>query len=386
MEQAQKMEAIGNLAGGIAHDFNNLLSPIIGFSELMLTELEPGGLVYKRVQRINEAGNRAKDLVSQILSFSRLSDLEMMPVKFQKVLKEVLTFCRATIPKNIEIEEEVQQDCGAIWANVTQLHQIGMNLITNAYHAVQDKNGKITIALTEVLLGQNDVSALSMSPGKYALLSVSDNGSGMSEETKNKIFEPYFTTKEKGKGTGLGLAVVYGIVKELGGEATVDSQAGIGTTFDIYLPLMKESANVASEQSKINMQRGHEHILVVDDEPPIAELFQSALEGPGYTVTVRVSSLDALEAFRENPDMFDMVVSDMSMPHMTGDQLAHEIRRIRPKMPIVICTGFSERINKEKAEESGVNGFLLKPVVISEMADVIRKVFDEVGCYRTAGK
>jgi len=381
IQQAQKMESIGTLAGGIAHDFNNLLSPIIGMSEMMLEDLEPDSSMYENTQEIYKAGNRAKDLVSQILSFSRQTEHETMPVKFQNVLKEVLKLCRSTIPTNIEIEQEIQQDCGLIWANSTQLHQIGMNLITNAYHAVQDKNGKITLTLQEIILEKNNFLTLSVSPGKYALLSVSDNGSGMSEEIKSKIFEPYFTTKVKGKGTGLGLSVVYGIVKKFGGDIQVSSEEDSGTTFNIYLPLMKKTDDNEFDHELISlkseMKTGDEHILLVDDEPSITKLVQLMLERLGYTVTARVSSIEGLEAFKENPDKFDLVVSDMSMPSMTGDQLAHQIRQIRPEVPIIICTGFSERINKENAEEIGVNGFLMKPIVKFEMAEMIRNVLDE---------
>ena len=208
LQQAQRMESMGNLAGGIAHDFNNLLFPIIGMSELMMEDLEPGSVEYENAKEINIAGNRAKDLVNQILSFSRQTEHEMMPVKLQEILKEVLKLCRSSIPTNIDIEQDIQHDCGTILANATQLHQIGMNLITNAYHAVRDKNGKITVQLKEILLEKDGSLFLSVGSGKYALLSVSDNGTGMPEEIKDKIFEPYFTTKEKGKGTGLGLSVV----------------------------------------------------------------------------------------------------------------------------------------------------------------------------------
>jgi len=382
IEQAQKMESVGNLAGGIAHDFNNLLFPIIGMSELMLEDLEPDSLVYENAQEIYRAGNRAKGLVSQILSFSRQTEHEMMPVKLQKILKEVLKLCRSSIPTNIEIEQKIQQDCGSIWANTTNLHQIAMNLITNAYHAVQDKNGKITVALKEIILEKNELFILFVSPGKYAVLSVSDNGSGMTEEIKSKIFEPYFTTKEKGKGTGLGLAVVYGIVKEFGGDIQVYSEVGSGTTFNIYLPLMKKNAAVETRSLKSEIQTGDEHILLVDDEPSITQLIQLMLERLGYTVTTRVSSIEALEVFKKNTGKFDIIISDMSMPNMTGDQLAHEIRQIRPEIPIIICTGFSERINKENAEALGANGLLMKPIVKSEMAKMIRKMLDEAKIYK----
>jgi nitrogen-specific signal transduction histidine kinase/CheY-like chemotaxis protein len=375
INQAQKIESIGSLAGGIAHDFNNILFPIVGMSELLMEDLSPDSVEYENAQEIYKAGKRAKDLVNQILSFSRQAEHEMMPVKFQKILKEVLKLCRSTIPANIEIKQEIQSDCGSIWANATQLHQIGMNLITNAYHAVQDKNGKIIIELKEIIIESDEMDSISVGPGEYALLSVTDNGTGMSDEIKSKIFDPYFTTKPKGKGTGLGLAVVYGIVKKSGGDIKIYTEVGFGTTFSVYLPLMKKTPDPKSSDFKIDIQTGHEHILLVDDEPAIARLVQLILERLGYTVTVRLNSIEALEAFKEKFEKFDLVISDMSMPHMTGDQLAREIKKISPDMPIIICTGFSERINK--AEDIGVSGFLMKPVVKSDMATMIRKVLDE---------
>ncbi|MGD9733905.1 MAG: PAS domain S-box protein [Desulfamplus sp.] len=377
IKEAQKMESIGSLAGGIAHDFNNILFPIIGMSELVMEDLPKDSQNYENVREIFKAGKRGQDLVSQILSFSRKSEQTKMPVKFQKVLKEVLKLCRSTIPTNIEIEKEIQQDCGSIWANATQLHQIAMNLITNAYHAVQDKNGKIRVEFREIILEKNDLTNLSLSSGKYALLSISDNGIGISDTIRDKIFDPYFTTKEKGKGTGLGLSVVYGIVKEFGGDIKVDSTIGIGTAFNVYLPLIKKSADIPLDSKKVVIQTGNEHILLVDDEPSIARLVCQMFERLGYEVTTRVSSIEALEAFKENPHKFDIVVSDMSMPAMTGDQLAYEVKKIRPKIPFIICTGFSERINKENADAIGVDGFLMKPIIKSDMAQMIRKVLDK---------
>ncbi len=377
LRQAQKMEAIGNLAGGIAHDFNNILFPIVGMSELMMEDLSPDSVEYENAREIYKAGTRAKELVNQILSFSRQAEHEMMPVRFQKVLNEVLKLCRSTIPANIEMIQEIQQDCGSIWANATQLHQIGMNLITNAYHAIQDRNGKIVINLKEIVIETDDKDIVSIGPGDYALLSVTDNGTGIPDEIKSKIFDPYFTTKEKGKGTGLGLAVVYGIVKESGGDITVYSEVGFGTTFNVYLPLMEKSAPPKSGDLKPNIQTGDEHILLVDDEPSIVRLVQLMLERLGYTVTARESSVEALETFKENPNQFNMVLSDMSMPIMTGDQLTNELKKIRSDIPVVICTGFSERINQEQAVAAGINGFLMKPVTKSEMAKTVREVLDQ---------
>ncbi len=376
IQQAQKMESIGSLAGGIAHDFNNILFPIIGMSELLLEDLPKGSLERDNAHEINKAGLRAKDLVSQILSFSRQSESEMIPVRVQNVLKEVLKLCRSSIPTNIDIEHDIQNDCGSILANATQIHQIGMNLITNAYHAIQDKNGKICITLKEIKIDRHNLIDVSLKAGRYLELTVADNGIGIPDNIKNKIFEPYFTTKETGKGTGLGLAVVYGIIKGHGGDIQVDSKVGEGTNFKIYLPLLKISEDKDSNNLHVEMETGNEHILLVDDEPSIAKLEQQMIERLGYKVSVRTSSVEALEAFKTNSDQFDMVLSDMSMPNMTGDQLAGEIKKIKPDIPVIICTGFSERINRDNAEAIGVNAFLMKPIVKTDMAKTIRRVLD----------
>ena len=378
IQQSQKMEAIGNLAGGIAHDFNNVLFPIIGMSELMMEDLPPGSLEMEHANEIYKAGHRAKELVSQILVFSRQSDQKKIPVRFQNVLKEVLKLCRSTIPVNIEIVQKIQQDCGSIRGNATQLHQIGMNLITNAYHAVQEKNGKIIVGLEEIEIDQINLIDTSINPGKYLLFTVSDDGIGMAEKLKNKIFEPYFTTKEQGKGTGLGLAVVYGIVKEYGGEIEMETEIGSGTTFRIYLPLIDKSEDKSITEAKTELETGHENILLVDDEPAVVRLEQQMLERLGYKISSHTSSLDAVEVFRSNPDAFDIVLTDMTMPNMTGDQLAKEILSIKPDMPIIICTGFSENMNKEQAEIIGIKGFLMKPVIKSDMAQMVRKVLDAI--------
>jgi CheY-like chemotaxis protein/anti-sigma regulatory factor (Ser/Thr protein kinase) len=253
-----------------------------------------------------------------------------------------------------------------------------MNLITNAYHAVQEKNGKIIVGLEEIKIDQINLIDTSIKPGKYLLFTVSDDGIGITEKLKNKIFEPYFTTKEQGKGTGLGLAVVYGIVKEYGGEIEMETEIGSGTTFRIYLPLIDESEDKSITEAKTELEMGHENILLVDDEPAVVRLEQQMLERLGYKISSHTSSLDAVEVFRSNPDAFDIIITDMTMPNMTGDQLAKEILSIKPDMPIIICTGFSERINKEQAGIIGIKGFLMKPIIKSDMAQMVRKVLDAI--------
>lgn len=377
LRQAQKMESIGSLAGGIAHDFNNLLFPIIGISEMLLEDLPKDSLEYENATEIFHAGKRAGDLVQQILAFSRRSEHKMTPVLIQNILKEVLKLSRSTIPSNIEIQQNIQQNCGLVMADPTQIHQVAMNLITNAFHAVEEKNGVIDIELKEIELKEKEIPDSELKGGQYIKLSVSDNGTGISRNTMHKIFEPYFTTKEQGKGTGLGLAVVYGIIKEHEGEIKVYSEIGKGATFNVYLPLMKKNNKIEKRDKSVGMPTGSERILLVDDEVSIAKLEGQMLSRLGYQVTIKTNSLDALNTFRSDPDSFDLVISDMTMPDMTGDQLSKDILSLKPDTPIIICTGFSERINKERAEMLGVKGFLMKPVGKSEMAQMIRKILDE---------
>lgn len=380
LTQAQKMESIGNLAGGIAHDFNNLLYPIIGLSEMLLDDLAPDSLEHENAKGIFNAGMRAGDLVKQILTFSRQSEHKMTPVSVPKVLNEVLKLSRATIPSNIQINENVRQDCGLIMADPIQIHQIAMNLITNAFHAVKEGNGIIAVELNEFYLKENELPDSQLKSGKYIRLSVSDNGVGIPENIMNTIFDPYFTTKEQGKGTGLGLSVVYGIVKEHKGDIKVYSEEGKGTTFNIYLPLMEIASETVTADSETNIETGTENILLVDDEESIAALEGQMLSRLGYTVTIETKSSLALTLFKSDPGKFDLVITDMTMPDLTGDRLAQEILSIKADMPIIICTGFSEKINEEKAKIIGASGFLMKPVVKSDLAQMVRNVLDDAKC------
>ena len=377
LRQTQKMESIGNLAGGIAHDFNNILFPIIGMSEMLLEDLPPGSPEHQSVREIFKASSRGSDLVKQILAFSRQTGHQMIPVKVQQVLKEVIKLTRSAIPSNIEVSHYLQSDCGLVIADPTQLHQISMNLITNAFHAVEQTGGKISITLKKTVLEGDNLPDSSLEPGNYAMISVTDTGCGIDPNTMGKIFEPYFTTKEQGKGTGLGLAVVYGIVKEHGGDIRVYSEAGKGTTFNVYLPLAVQHAEQASSKTVEIRPTGTERILLVDDEEAIVHIEKQMLERLGYKVTTRVNSLEALEAFKVNPDAYDLILTDMTMPNMTGDQLAQKLIAIRPNIPIIICTGFSERLNPEKADAIGVKGILMKPIVKAEIAQMVRKILDE---------
>lgn len=379
LQQAQKMESIGNLAGGIAHDFNNILFPIIGYSEMLIDDLPLNSPERENAEGIMTAGKRGRELVKQILAFSRQDEHKRIPVRVQQVLKEVVKLSRSSIPTNIEINHHLQQDCGLVLADSTQLHQIGMNLITNAYHAVEENSGKIEIQVKGISFEKDELTGGLLCAGKYIQLSVSDNGCGILPAVMDKIFEPYFTTKEKGKGTGLGLSVVYGIVKEHKGDIKVSSEVGKGTTINVYLPVIAVPGATESSSEQMPVGRGTERILLVDDEAPIANLVKQMLERLGYSVSMRTSSVDALEAFKAHPYAYSLVISDMSMPHMTGDRLAREMLGIRPDILIIICTGFSERVNEDMVKSMGIKGFLMKPVIKSIMAKEVRKVLDDAG-------
>lgn len=381
LQQSQRMEAIGNLAGGIAHDFNNILFPIIGLSELLLEDLPSDSSEFENAQAIVTAGYRGSELVNQILSFSRQSKHKMGPVKIQTILREVYKLIRATIPSNIEIDMNIQKNCGIVLGDSTQIHQVSMNLITNAYHAIEatKTKGKIVIQLKQVNVKKHDVSEVALHNSDCLVLTVSDNGEGVKEGLKEKIFEPYFTTKEIGQGTGLGLAVVCGIIKEHGGDIIIQSKEGEGTSVNVYLPLMVDDCKIESHHGELStLPKGTERILFVDDEKPITNLVKQMLERLGYHVTVFTSSEEALNSFKENPESYDLVISDLSMPYMTGDQLSRELLVIKPNIPIIICTGFSEKIDEDIAKSIGIKAVLMKPPVKSDLSKMIRKVLDEI--------
>jgi signal transduction histidine kinase/ActR/RegA family two-component response regulator len=374
--QAQKLESIGSLAGGIAHDFNNLLFPIVGLSEMMLDDFPPESPYYKDVQQILKAGKRGRELVQQILSFSRQSRDQLIPVHIQKILKEALKLCRATIPADIPITRDIQTDCRPVMGDPTQIHQIVMNLVTNAFHAVEPAGGTISIRLKEIFYSQPDASAHDLASGAYAMLSVSDTGTGIDPSIMDKIFDPYFTTKTKGRGTGLGLATVYGIVKALGGDIRVDSEVGEGSCFHVYLPVQEISEPPEVETQPRPLPTGTEHILLVDDEASVVHLEKQMLERLGYRTTSFTDSLEALAAFEMDPSRFDLVITDMHMPELTGLQLAEEMIFVRPDLPVILCTGFSERINREKIGAVGIRDLLMKPVGMVDLAHKVREVID----------
>ncbi len=374
--QTRKMEAIGTLAGGIAHDFNNILFPILGYTEMMLAETPDDSPFKKPLSRIYTGSMRAKDLVKQILTFARQDTIELKLMKIQPVIKEAIKLIRSTIPTSIEIKQEISPDCGAVRANPTQIHQIIMNLATNAYHAMADTGGQLTITLKQINsdgFGLNDHDII---PGLYVCLTVGDTGMGINKDIMNKIFDPFFTTKEKGKGTGMGLSVVHGIVKSMKGAIRVDSKPGKGTKFRVFLPVIKSDYGQLPVQSMGKVKGGLEHVLLVDDEENILIMETQMLKYLGYQVTSRNSSLEAIEAFRFNPDQFDLVITDMAMPNMSGDKLTVELLKIRPDIPILLCTGFSETMSETRAASLGIKGFLLKPVVMKDLARKIREILD----------
>lgn len=380
LRQAQKMEAIGTLAGGIAHDFNNILSILIGFTELANMKLPENSSIRPHLNKVLQAGDRAKDLVRQILTFSRRGEQERQPLQLNLLVKESMKLLRASIPATIKIIEKIDPATGYVNADPTQMHQILMNLCTNAYHAMKHTGGELAISLKQVRIELNDVkvNGFSLFPGDYARLEVSDTGCGMNKATLERIFEPYFTTKPKDEGTGLGLAVVHGIVKDSGGHVSVYSEEGKGTTFRVYLPTVK-MGSTAQDRVHEALPRGTQSILAVDDDATLLEMTKSMLEGFGYSVAAFSDSRQALEAFCETPMAFDLIVTDMTMPELTGLDLFLGVRRVRADMPVVMCTGFSELIDKEKAISLGISEFLEKPLSQRALAEAVARALGNQG-------
>ena len=377
LRQAQKMEAIGTLAGGIAHDFNNILSAIIGFTQLAMDQLPKESPVHADLKEVYRGGERARDLVRQILAFSRQREEAVAPTQIAPILKEALKLLRATLPASIEIRQDIAPQVGNIMADPTQVHQIIMNICTNASHAMREEGGILEVSLTKMRVDHDFARQRpGLRPGEFVRLSISDTGSGIAPEILNKIFDPYFTTKEKGQGTGLGLAVVHGIVKGCGGAITVSTEPGKGSDFHVYLPSIQKEVK-PDEDKPESIPGGDERILFVDDERPLAELGEKLLTKLGYRVEARTSPVEALELFRAKPDRFDLVITDMTMPHMTGDRLAQELMKIRPDIPVILCTGFSEKMRKEKAEDLGIKGIIMKPLIRDELARAVRKAIEE---------
>ncbi len=374
LKQSQKMESIGNLAGGIAHDFNNILSAIIGFTELALEDACKGSSLEDSLLEVYAAGKRAKELVKQILAFARQSEEKRSPIKPGVIAKEVLTFIRSTIPATIDIHLDIQSDA-LIIGNATQIHQILMNLCTNAAQAMEESGGVLKLSIEDIHLDKKD-PFIAMGPGNYVKIYVSDSGVGIAPEVLGSIFDPYFTTKGPGKGTGMGLAMAHGIVESYGGKIMVDSRLGIGTTFTIYLPISQKSGRLRNNDVQ-NLPLGTERILFVDDEDSVAKMGSQMLARLGYSVTTRTSSIEALKLFQAKPNDFDLVMTDMTMPNLTGDKLAVALMNIRPDIPVIICTGYSKKLSDDSAAEIGIKAFAYKPIVKADLAKTVRKVLDD---------
>ena len=373
LQQAHKMESIGTLAGGIAHDFNNILGIIVGNTELAIDDFPEWNPARHNLEEIRIASFRARDVVRQLLSFARKTKLEKKPTNIIPIVKESLQLLRSSIPTSIEIRQNIPIDMDTILADPTQINQILINLCTNADHAMKD-GGIIDVILKNVELGENATAQYhELNPGPYVNLTVSDTGHGIPKEKIDRIFDPYFTTKEVGKGTGMGLAVVHGIVQGHNGLITVESELGKGTTFSIFFPVVKKEAVVETETDE-DLPTGNERILFVDDEESIAKLGHQILERLGYKLESTTSPIEALALFRSQPDQFDLVITDLTMPKMTGDKLVKEILNVRSDIPIVLCTGFSEKIDEKKAKEIGASDYIEKPLDTRDFAFKVRKV------------
>jgi PAS domain S-box-containing protein len=377
LRQTYKMEAIGTLTGGIAHDFNNILGIIIGNAELALDDVPSWNPTYKCIEEIKASGLRAASVVRQLLSFIRKTDIKRQPVGMIGVVKDALTFMRSTISTHINIRQNMQSAADTVLADPTQIKQVMINLCTNASQALEDDGGVLDIGIQNVLLDKDSANLIDpeLIPGNYVRVTVSDNGPGIDPESIERIFDPYYTTRGVGKGSGLGLSVVHGIVKIHGGAITVDSELGMGTTFSLYFPVAEEKVEIASETVD-EWPKGHEKILFIDDEKSIVKMTRQILERLGYQVETQTNPVDALEMFRSDPNRFDLVITDMAMPQMTGDRLAKEILNIHPEIPIIICSGYSAKVSEENVAKLGARAFALKPLGKHNLAVTVRKVLD----------
>ncbi len=376
VRNAQKMESLGTLAGGIAHDFNNILAAILGYADLAALESPAGTGLKQYIDQISLAGRRAKDLVNQILTFSRQGQSEKRPIDISRSIGEALKLLKATLPRTIEIRENILPRLAPVFADETQIHQIVMNLCANAHYAMKTTGGVLDVGLTTATISEQDSMAYpDMKPGRYLKLTVADTGSGIAPDLADRIFEPYFTSKPAGEGTGMGLSTVHGIVKDHGGSIKVYSEAGVGTTFNVFLPVVGTFTETYEEHAQ-ELPTGWESILFVDDEKSLIDLGRDLLERLGYRVETRASAIDAIEAFRSDPQKYDLIISDMTMPKMAGDELASQMRSIRPDIPIILCSGFSEALNTQAMETIGAYAILRKPITYADLAKTVRMVLD----------
>jgi len=376
LRQVQKMEAIGTLAGGIAHDFNNILAAIMGYTEMALYDVPEGTALRRKLEQVIKAGYRGKDLVKQIITFSRRSEQERRPMRVSPIVKEALKLLRASLPSTIDIRHTIATHSGMVLADPTQIHQVLMNLCSNAAYAMREKGGVLEVSLADVDVDSDVASPYpDLDPGAYLKLTVSDTGHGIDRAIIERIFDPFFTTKKPGEGTGMGLAVVHGIVKNSGGTIVVDSEPGQGSTFNVLFPRV-DGDFLPEVDAAAPMPRGKERILFVDDEEDLVGMVQQMLERFGYSVVAKANSLEALEVFKAQPDHFALVITDQTMPYMTGADLAQELMRIRPDIPIILCTGFSEVITADEAKALGVREFVMKPFTAREITETMRRILD----------
>ncbi|MEA2060448.1 MAG: PAS domain S-box protein [Thermodesulfobacteriota bacterium] len=378
LRQTHKMEAIGTLAGGIAHDFNNILSGVFGYAQLAEKNIENPLKARGYIRQIHKGARRAAELIQQILTFSRQSEHEKSLLTVSVVVKEALKLLRSTIPTTIEIREKIFSNA-RVMADSTQIHQVLMNLCTNAYHAMRVNGGTITVELKETdIEEESTLINANISPGRYLNLKISDTGEGISKEILNKIFDPYFTTKNAREGTGLGLSLVYGIVEDHGGFIRVKSELDKGTTFDIFLPVTEKKTDPPVEINKMPVAgRGSENIIIVDDEESVLLSTKELLEDYGYSINAFSNGQDTFNAFKKNPYEFDLLITDMTMPHMSGDELAQKSLDIRKDLKIILCTGYSENMSEARAREIGIRQFLQKPFNTDRLLSIVRSLLDQ---------
>lgn len=376
LRTAQKMEAIGTLAGGIAHDFNNVLGIIVVNTELAMYDIPEGVQIHENLDEIMKACLRARDMVRQILAFSRKDEARTKPIMMTPLVKESVKLFRLSKNDNIDMVQDIRSETDIVMADPTQIHQVIMNLYSNAAYVLKETGGTITVTLDNIELNEAKMSEYpTLKPGKYIKLSVQDTGQGMQPDILERIFDPYFTTKKFGEGSGMGLAITHGIVKSHAGAITVESEPGKGTVFHVLFPLIEADIRIEEEYDML-CPTGTERILFIDDEKPIADAMKLMLSRLGYDVTAETDGVEALKLFRENNEPFDLMITDLVMPHMTGLELSEEVVKIRPDMPIILCTGYSEMIDDERITEAGIRYRTTKPLVMSEMANIIREALD----------
>ena len=375
--QLQKMETIGTLAGGIAHDFNNILTPILGYTDMALEELPAESNLRFDIEQINNAAHRGKDLVQQVLTFSREMDFENKPIQLQPIVAEALNLIKSSLPPSVEVKQHFDQNIGTVLADPTHIHQIVMNLCTNANHAMLKTGGILEVRLDSVKIDQRSAEKIpNLKKGEYIRMTISDTGHGMDIKTQERIFEPFFTRKEVGSGSGLGLSVVHGIINNYDGAIVVDCTPDKGTTFVIYLPKFGTDL-MESDKSDKKPLKGDEYILFVDDEPEITFMGKKMLEKLGYKVTITTNSISAFEEFKKGPDKYSLLVTDQSMPNMSGTELAFMLKEIRPELKVIIITGFAENLSDEVISKSGISEVILKPMIIDDFSKIIRRVLDK---------